>query len=152
MYQISVCVPLHEPLCTILYTFHTCTCHHTLHLLLFLTYIPNPILFNNPPSLPLGRYLLVRHSGARARTVSFNSRGHIVTTRESLALLAEHAELASNTDWEQNSTVIIAASPRLASPRLISPTCPCSSLYHHHDSTIHEPAISRHLSPHPDDD
>jgi hypothetical protein len=38
--------------------------------------------------------------------------------RESLALLAEHAELASNTDWEQNSTVIIAASPRLASPHL----------------------------------
>jgi hypothetical protein len=56
--------------------------------------------------------------------------------RESLALLAEHAELASNTDWEQNSTVIIAASPRLASSRQHARAL---SLYHHHDSTIHEP-------------
>jgi len=46
---------------------------------------------------------------ARAQTVSFNSDGNIVTTglasermtRESLALLAELAELATTTDWEQ---------------------------------------------------
>lgn len=100
--------------------------------------IPNPILFNNPPSLPLGRYLLVRHSGARARTVSFNSRGNIVTTspgsermaRESLALLAEHAELASNTDWEQNNTGNhhCLASPRLASSRQHARALPCITI------------------------
>ena len=82
---------------------------HTQHIL----FNNNTIIqYSNPPSLrslSAARHLLVRHSMARAQTVSFNSDGNIVTTglasermaRESLALLAELAELATTTDWEQ---------------------------------------------------
>lgn len=129
---VSISTVLYRPVSTLLY--NTCislrisprvslsTTLHTVRSIQFTYFSPqhtqqilfnnNTIQYSNPPSLrslSAARHLLVRHSMARAQTVSFNSDGNIVTTglasermaRESLALLAELAELATTTDWEQ---------------------------------------------------